>query len=144
MILLVLLAAVTWAGVYLARSAWRATQTYGWPTTSAVMLESYVRPAPDQTLSHTLFVQFEYVWEGRTHRSKSYGRDSDAYDSDHAYELADEYSPGRMIVCYVNPADPDEAVLKRGNLLLWLLVMATPAFLYAGIRVLIHLWRSCP
>lgn len=63
-------------------------------------------------------VQYEYVFAGVVHHSFSGG----VVGASTGARLAEEYRPGLPALCYVNPAAPERAVLRREvGLLTWIL-----------------------
>ncbi len=63
-------------------------------------------------------VQYEYVFGGEMHHAFSGG----IVGASTGARLIDEYRPGRPALCYVNPAAPNRAVLRREvGMLTWIL-----------------------
>jgi hypothetical protein len=88
-----------------------------WTTTPCVVLSSRVisHTGNKGGTTYSVDVLYEYAVNGRQRRSNHYdfmGGSSSGYSSKIA--IAREFPPGTHAVCYVNPRDPDDAVLDRG------------------------------
>ena len=132
---------------FIARQAWRDGRTWLWDQADCTVLESGVVEVgsdPDYALS----VKYAYA-AGPISAVEAAQRTGTAYapgykgDGDYAeaQRLALKYAPGTRTVCYVNPANPDDAVLVRGGL--WVLAMLPIPllFLAVGVGGMWYTWR---
>jgi hypothetical protein len=88
----------------------------GWAEASCTVLESRVEESSDSDGStYRVFVRYAYEADGRGYESTRY----DFFDvSSSGYEgkaqVVARHPPGARVPCWVDPADPREAVLDRG------------------------------
>jgi len=87
-----------------------------WPVVSCTIISSDVqRHRGSKSTTYSVDVLYSYEFNGREYRSNRYGfmtGSSSGYKG--KAEIAARYQPGAKSTCYVNPADPLEAVLHRG------------------------------
>lgn len=97
------------------RPVWNIEQAKDWPEVPCRVISSELRrQQSDDGVSYRVDILYEYEFEDRTFRSNKYsfldiassGRESKA-------AVVAEYSEGSEKVCYVNPENPNEAVLAR-------------------------------
>ena len=88
----------------------------GWVETRCEILEADVNVYGDldHGAAYTIYVQFKYEFDRQEYISDRYDFSSSAH-SDEAMPRAvvSKLPPGTQTVCYVNPDDPSEAVVKR-------------------------------
>lgn len=110
-----------------------------WEETPAVIVESRVLENSDSDGGSTYKpdVHFTYTFEGVEHRSNRYNF-FDLYSSGRAgkEEVVEYYSPGLRTVCWVNPENPSEAVLKKDFSATYLIGLLPLVFLLAGVGIL--------
>src|SRR5260221_7578257 len=84
-----------------------------------VILESAVRDdSRHQGTPYTFAVHFEYSWQGQLHMSDKMGLKPRSFSNyGDAQRLVEIYGADTKGVCYVNPADPTMAILRRGYFL---------------------------
>lgn len=93
--------------------------------------------------SYSVDIVYEYEADGHTYRSDRW----DFFPSipgishDAAADVARQHPPGRMLACYVNPLDPDQAVLDRRIRSGFPRILLPLAFLTAGLAALYALVR---
>ena len=102
--------------IFFLRPALQMIAARSWQPTPCTILYSAVRShSGDDSTTYSLDVLYVYFVGGREHRSSRYefmGGSSGGYDR---YEAAvGRYPAGGRAPCYVDPADPEEAVLERG------------------------------
>lgn len=101
------------------RAYTRAEETRSWVETPCVILSSRVvseRPTPNSNLAHRAELRYEYDYGGQTRTGSRVKRVEGATaHEERAQAVAAAYPAGARTVCYVNPAQPDEAILKRGS-----------------------------
>ncbi len=97
----------------------------------------------DDGTTYSVDILYEYKFDGRTYKSNRYdfiggsssGRSGKA-------KVVNAYKKAKDPICYVNPSNPSEAVLKRGFHLGLLFALFPLPFLAIGIGGLIHTIRS--
>lgn len=109
-----------------------------WQETPAVIVESRVLESSDSdSTTYKPDVHFTYTFEGREYRSNRYNF-LDAYSSGRSgkEEIVAYYSPGLRTVCWVNPENPSEAVLKKDFSASYLIGLIPLVFLLAGVGIM--------
>ncbi|MBN16825.1 MAG: hypothetical protein CMB37_01525 [Euryarchaeota archaeon] len=96
----------------LGTSEW--TPVDGVVTDSGVSTEVSTDSEGGSSTTYCLWVEYEYVFENRSYDGDmvSYSKDSGCSSSDSNADQ--DYPPGENITVYVNPENPDEAVLLSG------------------------------
>ncbi len=121
----------------------QSRQAQSWPEVPCVILASEVqRLQGDSGSTYSVDILYEYEIEGRSHRASRHsfvaGSSSGRADKE---AVVRRFPPGRRTVCYVNPADPTEAVLERGVPGgLWMAVIPG-AFMTAGAFGMVYASR---
>jgi hypothetical protein len=96
-------------------SAWAfigTVQSYRWKETPCTIVESRRQPN-----SNDFVVRYRYVVNGLERTSSRFTKGfSESPDRAATERLLLEYPKDHPAICYVNPANPDEAILKRGSL----------------------------
>lgn len=97
----------------------------------------------DDSTTYSIDIFYEYNFDGETYKSSRYGfiGGSSSGRSGKA-EVVNAYKNSKNPVCYVNPKDPSEAVLKRGLGFGLLLCLFPLSFLAVGVGGIVHLIRS--
>lgn len=121
---------------FFVRGAWRAVEARSWTETPCTLLESAVRShsSSDGGDTYSIAVVYTYVVGGREHRSERYnflGGSSSAHKSKAEWVTA--HPAGTRTVCWVNPANPTEAVLDRGLSWEYLIVLVPGLFVAVGL-----------
>jgi len=88
----------------------------------------------DVTYTYEIEVEFRYRYGGQDYTSDRYDlSDVNSGEEDWKQEVVDKLRPGTETVCYVNPDDPDHAVLSREvNLSPWAATVPV-VFVLAGL-----------
>jgi len=123
----------------------RTAATYGWIEVPATVIHSAVINEADQENPFRVAVSFRYQWEGRERSSETYSLSTRRFDNyDEAMKKISGLPDGAATVCYVNPGNPNEAVLRRDGL--WLaLFLAIPLVAVAiGAGGLFFTWFKKP
>jgi hypothetical protein len=97
------------------RPAWRIHQAGQWPAAPCRILSSKVKSnSSSDGTTYSVAITFAYQYGGRDYTSDQYSffTGSSSGRSGKAKVVA-AHPPGRQTVCYVNPNDPQEAVLNR-------------------------------
>lgn len=101
------------------RSFQRAMETRSWSETPCRIVSSSIRserPTPHSPVSHRFAVRYEFEFQGRKRTGTKVERtEGPTAHREKADALAAEFPAGRATVCWVNPAMPDEAVLRHGS-----------------------------
>lgn len=132
--------------LFFVRQALASLATRSWPEIPCVVLSSEVRRHTTTGrggLTFNVDILYEYEVGGRTYRSNRYqflGGSSTGYDSKAA--VVAQNPPGRRRTCFVNPADPNDAVLTRSfGAEHWFLLIPL-VFAVAGIAGIVFMLRS--
>lgn len=109
----VLFSAVLW------RSYQRAMETRAWVETPCRIVSSIVlsdHPTPHSPLAYRLGLQYAYEFKGTPHLGTKVRRvEGQTPHKDKIEALAVEYPSGRETLCFVNPAEPAEAILQHAT-----------------------------
>jgi uncharacterized protein DUF3592 len=106
-----------------------------WPAVPCLVVESHVDESSDSDgTTYKAVIHTSYTYEGRQYTSNRYDF-VDVYSSgyDGKKAVVDQYPAGAQTTCYVNPADPSEAVLKRGFSARYLVGLVGLIFLLPGL-----------
>lgn len=79
---------------------------------------------------------YSYLVDGQEHRSDIHSffeLSSNGWAA--ARRIASTYRPGSSVICYVNPADPDDATLHRKPSPAWLIGLVPLALIIGGLKV---------
>jgi hypothetical protein len=114
---------------------WQSAQR--WVETPAEILESELKTKHDDGVTYSVVARYRYDFDGRTYEGDRVvlheGGDSGDYNRDRATALEGFRKAGVKTVCFVNPRDPEQAMLyrdlRRGLLGLKLLA----AILFGGV-----------
>ncbi len=101
--------------VLMARSWWAEAKVYGWSEGTATIVEAHVLASPRADRDPFLSVRFRYDFAGRSYDSDRVDARSSIRDPD-ADRLAELWQPGSTWPCYVDPHNPQVAVLRRDSL----------------------------
>ncbi|MHC4744857.1 MAG: DUF3592 domain-containing protein [Planctomycetota bacterium] len=97
----------------------------------------------DDSTTYSIDIFYEYQFDGQTCKSSRYGFIGGSSSGRAAKaEVVNHYKKAKNPVCYVNPKDPNEAVLKRGFRLGLLIGLAPFPFLAIGIGGIIACIRK--
>jgi hypothetical protein len=120
----------------------RVLAARGWRARECRILRSGVQPhegeGDESGTSWSAAVLYAYTVDGVEHRSDTYGFLTVPGTRSSVARAAERYPRGTAATCYVNPANPDDAVLHRGPPLACLIGLAPFGLLLAaGVAV----WR---
>jgi len=117
-----------------------------WVETPCTVLESRVQShSGSDSTTYSVDILYTYSHAGRNYRSNQYefiGGSSSGYDGKAA--AVRRYPAGRQAVCYVNPKNPAEAVLKRELGAKAFLALFPLAFILAGLAGIVFTFRKTP
>ena len=94
------------------RDSLRRLATRHWMPTPCTIVESMI---DDKDERHQFNSVFEYHFSGRAYTSRHFTHKGGLPNSriGDAQRLLDRYPPGASATCYVNPAAPNEALIRR-------------------------------
>lgn len=124
---------------------WRTAQPYFWKETPCTIVES--RRATD-TLEPTaksddpFVVRYRYEAEGKTRESNKLTIAMESTNAKDVEKLLFKYTAGDQAVCYVNPSDPEKAILQRGSLWSAFFILIPFVFMGVGAGGIIGIWRG--
>lgn len=115
-----------------------------WTATPCVVESSRVKSHPgDDGTTYSVDILYRYEVQGREFRSNKYGfMGGSSSGHDGKAEIVRQFPPGRETECFVNPADPTEAVLVRGFTPMMLFGLLPLVFLLVGVGGLAHFARG--
>ncbi len=111
------------AGLVFTGVLWRAFSlaevTRSWEATPCLIVASSMqsqRPSPNSNIAHRALIRYTYEYQGQRHTSTRIKRVDAATSHEHlARATVAAYPVGQQAVCYVNPQNPAEALLKPGS-----------------------------
>jgi hypothetical protein len=126
----------------MARSWWADFDAYAWPEVSATIVESHVFAPARADQDPSLAIRYRYNYAGQTYESDRLDTRESRRDPD-AYRLAAAWTVGSTWSCYVDPRNPQVAVLRRESLW-WGLAVLLPIVVGSGLGGLLFFaaWRS--
>jgi len=113
-----------------------------WPAVPCTIVRSGVGGESTDG-SYAASVEYRYEWQGRALTSsviKTGYSGSESWND--AQSLVDAYPAGAASTCYVNPANPVEAVLDRGSLWFGLILLIPLIFVAIGAGGIWFAWRK--
>ena len=123
----------------------RAVRTYSWDEAECLILESGVDEHPEAAEASEAYrfkVRYGYAYEGARYTSDRYRPGySGSSDIGEARRLADRYPPDSRTTCYVDPAKPSSATLRRPSLWFGFGVLLPLLFVAVGGGGIYSLWR---
>lgn len=114
----------------------------GWRETPCTILSSEARP---EKSSFRLDVKYAYSFDGGSFESSRFNYSGDSRKFSKISErapLLEKYGKGKSGICFVNPANPSEAILERPG---WggVAPVAIPlVFVVVGVAILVNTWRG--
>jgi hypothetical protein len=123
----------------------RAEETRHWTPTPCLILSSRVlseHPSPNSPIAHRASVRYRYAFAGATHSGDHIRRvDGPTSEKEKAASLCAKYPAGTETQCFVNPQQPDFAVLehatKAGLYTIWFPLL----FVAGGAGMILAAWR---
>lgn len=132
-------------GIFL-RPVGKILAARSWRKTPCVVVASRVRShRGDDRPTYSVDILYAYEVGGREYRSGRYGFFGGS-SSGHSGKAAiiKQHPPGKKAVCYVDPADPTEAVLERGATWHLLGGLIPLVFVLVGAGGLLYIRRHAP
>ena len=103
------------AAVRMAQSWWAEARVYRWSEGTATIVEAHVLAPTSARRDPFLSVRFRYDYAGRAYESDRVDARASVSDPD-ADRLVELWQPGSTWPCYVDPHNPQIAVLRRDSL----------------------------
>ncbi len=129
--------------VFIGREFYLNAQARAWQPAECLILESGVKEEAGREAAYAFAVRYEYQWRGRTYSSEKCARQKASFsDFSKAQALADTYKLDTKATCYVNPANPSEALLQRPSLWIGLTVLLPLVFVAVGLIGVVAMWRK--
>jgi hypothetical protein len=103
--------------VLLIQPVWGMVEASGWEETPCTILTSKLEKHwGENGESFRIAISYEYDFHGKTLRSDRYDFVvlTSNTNVEHRQAIVKDHPPGKRTRCYVNPANPTEAVLNRG------------------------------
>jgi hypothetical protein len=123
----------------------KSVRTRFWTATPCVIVESGVIEETDDRNNNSPYVcavQYRYEWEGRSYTSSQMALQRPAFsDYARAVDLANRFPSGSEATCHVNPEQPDQAVLRHGELWMALFILLPLVFVTIGAGGIYFVWR---
>lgn len=130
------------------RESIRELRTWTWSKTPCEIGRSEVREGERRghgTGQYYFDVQYRFNFGNRSYTSERYQWKPVGFqDYGKVARLTELYRPESTAVCYVNPSVPQESVLKRGNLLMPLVVLFPMIFVVIGFLGIYSMWQPKP
>jgi len=127
--------------VLLGGSLLKSIKTYGWTEVPATMIQSEVIHEIERDEPFRLNVSYHYQWEGRERTSDKYSFSKPTFDNyDEAAKAVSELPTGAATVCFVNPQNPTETILRRDGLWLGLFLVIPLTFVVVGAGGIFFTW----
>jgi hypothetical protein len=122
----------------------RTIAAESWVATPCKVLRAEVRDHDsDDGTTYSVYILYQYEFQGQTYKSDRYefvGGSSSGYKG--KARVVEQYKTAANPVCYVNPENPSDAVLKRGFHAKLLLALFPLPFLLIGVGGLVATWRG--
>lgn len=119
---------------------WHIFDQRSWEARPCIILESSVRENPKKPY-FTFEVKYQYEYNDETYISKSFRDDhrgSDYYSN--VDKLVQKYPVGSETICFVNPNDPQMALLERTSLFNLFFLLIPLSMIFIGFKLI--MWIS--
>jgi hypothetical protein len=113
----------------------RTIEAESWVTTSCKVLRAEVRSHDsDDGTTYSVYVLYQYEFNGQIYKSDRFGFVGGSSSGfERKARIVNAYKEAARPVCYVNPRDPSQAVLKRGFRAALLVILFPLVFLLVGV-----------
>jgi hypothetical protein len=131
--------------VLIIREFGRALGQRSWKKIPCTIISSDVQERTDREKPYAFAVHYTYKYGGQPYTGSAYKRrysGSDKYSA--TQQLVQKYPPGHNGSCYVDPADPGQAVLKRDSIAVGLVIFFPLIFVAIGAGGIYFLWKKQP
>ncbi len=130
--------------VFTLREFGRASGQRFWKRVPCAIVASEVREVGGES-PYAITIGYQYDFGGRRYSGSAYKRGYSASDTySGVQKIVQKYPVGRATVCYVNPGNPAEAVLKRNSLLIGFAALFPLIFVAIGAGGIYFIWRKSP
>lgn len=123
----------------------RAAETRTWEAVPCVVVTSKLsakRPTPNSNIAYRPEIQYRYEFSGKSYTGHRLKRvDGATSHEDRARATLETYPVGLETTCYVNPAQPDFAILKHGTKAALYSIWFPLLFVVGGIGMAWTAWR---
>ncbi len=126
---------------FIGREFVKGAKTYTWKKVECSVLSSKVETHDRNDDPYQFNIEYRYRFNENDYVSSSYMTSQSKYsDYSKASILANRYAQGTNHPCFVNPQNPNEAVLKKGNLWIGLVVLFPLLFVTIGLGGIYGTW----
>ena len=108
-----------------------------WSQVPCKILSSDIEVRHGETTSHFVDIEYEYSVANQMHRGTNYDFSTMSRRRKVCREIIARYPVGKKSTCYVDPDDPDSAVLDRTPVFAWSLLFLGGIFSVVGASVAI-------
>jgi len=113
--------------------AWRSVAALSWTEHDCEVLSSYVRSHSGDSTTYSIEVSYQYEVGGIKYVSDRYGFVGGSSSGQSSKQkVVDRMPDGAIISCYVDPEDPEEAVIHRGWSWVYLFSLLPLVFIAIG------------
>jgi hypothetical protein len=125
----------------------RVLETYDWTETPCEITDARIeksRFSKSSPVTYELKVEYRYRAGGMDRTSSKIRRRDGSKrkpSRDYVEEVAQEYAEGTAQVCYVNPKNPDEAVLEHDSKAVGYVIWFPGLFVVGGLGIMISALR---
>jgi hypothetical protein len=135
------------AGTFWLWKSWqKAEETRSWKPVEAVVVSSQVltdRPTPHSPLKYTADVHYRYTFEGKAFTGTRIRRvDGPSSHKQKAEAAVAEHRAGKTVTCYVNPAQPDFAILEHDSRAALFSIWFPVLFIVGGAGMVVSALRA--
>ncbi|MBL9117338.1 MAG: DUF3592 domain-containing protein [Verrucomicrobiaceae bacterium] len=124
----------------------RADATRSWLALPCTVLSSQIKPEKATVTSPTKFlvqVRYQYTHDGQRYVGDRIKRLPSIHTTmEKAESTRQNYVPGQMITCWVNPHSPTEAVLKHDTRAALYSIWFPLLFVFGGLRMAWSAWKK--
>jgi len=121
-------------------------KTYQWPETKALLTIADVdefQPVPNVEPRYKLNIEFIYSFDGQTYESTNFRtRERTTTRPDEAQAWLGDLKPGETTTCFVNPDNPNEAILQRDSRAALYAIWFPLLFVIGGLGMIIGTLRK--
>ncbi len=129
--------------LFLVREFGRALGQRLWQRTPCTIVSSEVQERGESDSPFAFAVNYRYTYEGQSCAGSRYRRNDQTSGSySETQRLVQKYPPGLGALCYVNPKNPGQAVLRRDSLALGLVIPFPLIFVVIGAGGAFLIWRK--
>ena len=123
----------------------RAKETRSWQETPCLIVKSEIqefRPTPNSPFHYVSVVEYVYNYGEKDRTGKSIKRvEGPSSDRKRAEKKIIPFPKGKSTQCWVNPDDPDRAILKQSTLAPMYTLWFPGLFVVAGIGIVLNAIR---